>query len=66
MKKFLTVLSFLVLLGCDENETHCEKVMVCEDDKEMICTRNDSACGETCHYFTYEHCYEKCKGDEGW
>lgn len=66
MKKLLTFLFILVLLGCEENDSTCEKVMVCEDDKEMLCTRDDTACGETCHYFTYEHCYEKCKGDEGW
>ena len=66
MKKFLTFLFVLILLGCDEDKSQCEKVMICEDDKEMFCTRTDSGCGENCHYFTYEQCYERCKGDESW
>ena len=36
------------------------KVMRCDDDGEMLCDR-DAGCGETCHYYVYESCYEVCK-----
>ena len=58
-------LIFLIpfLQACPLNESleNCEKVMVCEDDKEMLCEQLDSGCGEVCSYYVYEHCYQQCK-----
>ena len=56
----ICVLLSLSLTGCPL-EDDCSKVMHCEDDKEMICDKNDSGCGEDCHYYVTEHCYEVCE-----
>jgi len=63
MKRILIVATAFLLLGCpvEDNESYCSKVMVCQDDREMLCYENDSGCGEVCHYFVTEHCWEKCK-----
>jgi len=50
----------MFMTGCPL-EDDCDKVMQCEDDVEMLCDKNDSGCGEDCHYYVYEHCYEVCK-----
>ena len=60
MMKVFTLLVSLTLLGCPSEED-CNKVMQCEDDVEMLCDKNDSGCGEDCHYYSYEHCYEVCE-----
>ena len=26
----------------------------------MLCDKSDAGCGESCHYFVHEHCYEIC------
>ncbi len=61
--KLLLLLVVLALQGCPRDE-NCEKIMQCEDDVEMFCDKNDSGCGEICNYYTYEYCYEVCKGEE--
>tara|TARA_Y100000592_G_C5464636_1_gene316003 strand:- start:2095 stop:2295 length:201 start_codon:yes stop_codon:yes gene_type:complete len=62
MRNALVILVSLMLWGCPGEE--CEnKVMQCEDDVEMFCEKNESGCGEDCHYFSYEYCYEVCKDD---
>ena len=60
MKYLLVALAVLTLTGCPPDE-QCSKVMQCEDDVEMLCEKSDAGCGESCHYFSYEHCYEVCK-----
>ena len=64
MIKFLTSFALVLgLTGCpvEDNPSGCRKTMVCEEDQEMLCQKNDSGCGEDCNYFTYEHCYEVCR-----
>ncbi len=63
MKLFSVVVVSLFLTGCplEENPVNCNKVMVCEDQREMVCAKNDSGCGQDCHYYVVEHCYERCK-----
>lgn len=56
----ICVLFSMLMTGCPL-EDDCDKVMQCEDDVEMLCDKNDSGCGEDCHYYVYEHCYEVCK-----
>ena len=56
----------LFLLGCPlktENDSYCEKVMACQDEKESFCDRNLDGCGEDCYYYVVEFCWEKCKED---
>jgi len=56
----------LFLLGCPlavGNDSYCEKVMVCQDEKESFCDRNLDGCGENCYYYVIESCWEKCKED---
>ena len=60
MKFVSVVFCLLFLTGCPLEED-CEKVMRCEDDSEMVCDKVDSGCGENCHYYVYESCYEVCK-----
>ncbi len=53
----------LALCGCPSEEGEsCRKVMQCEEDVEMLCDKTDAGCGESCHYFVHEHCYEVCQG----
>ena len=61
MKLVLIASCLLFLTGCPLEEENCEKVMRCDDDVEMLCDKNDSGCGEDCHYYVYESCYEVCK-----
>ena len=56
----IVVVASLFLWGCP-GENECDKVTVCEDDVEMFCDKNESGCGEDCHYYSYEYCYEACK-----
>jgi hypothetical protein len=67
IKRTLVTITVLFLLGCptEDNEAYCSKVMVCQDDREMLCAKNDSGCGEDCHYFVTESCWEECKEEEG-
>tara|TARA_Y100000310_G_C20427973_1_gene689992 strand:+ start:229 stop:438 length:210 start_codon:yes stop_codon:yes gene_type:complete len=68
MKIILTILFIIPLLyGCplSDGGKNCNKVMYCEDDREMLCEPLDSGCGEVCSYFVYEHCYERCEKDMG-
>ena len=55
----------LILQGCpfqDNDNIECEKVMVCQDDRESYCDQPEGeSCIETCYYFVYESCWEKCK-----
>lgn len=60
MKFIVITLGLLFLTGCPPEEG-CETVMQCEDDVELLCDKNDSGCGEDCHYYVYESCYEVCK-----
>ena len=56
----------LFLLGCPlsvENDSYCEKVMVCQEEKESVCDRNLDGCGENCYYYIVESCWEECKED---
>lgn len=54
--------SLFFLTGCPPSDTtDCEKIMVCDEDTEMLCDKNDSGCGEDCHYYVVEHCYERCR-----
>ena len=67
MKKYFACMVALFLTGCpmEENPSHCAQVMRCTEDKEMICDKNDSGCGENCHYYVVEHCYEECEEIDG-
>ena len=58
-KSLLLILLCLALQGCPF-EGDCDKVMQCEDDVEMVCGKNDAGCGEDCHYYVHEYCYEVC------
>lgn len=60
MKLSAVIFCLLFLSGCPL-EDDCETVMQCEDDVEMLCDRADSGCGQSCHYYVYESCYEVCK-----
>ena len=55
----------LILQGCppqDSDSTECEKIMVCQDDRESYCDPpEEDTCIEVCHYIVYEVCWEKCK-----
>tara|TARA_R100001510_G_C7630146_1_gene189145 strand:+ start:1115 stop:1363 length:249 start_codon:yes stop_codon:yes gene_type:complete len=64
--KILNILIFsfaIAALGCDEDNLNCEKVMVCEQDKEMFCYEMDNGCIDECHYWVFENCFEVCKHD---
>ena len=67
MRTLITLLTIIPFLyGCPlEESIPCNKVMHCEDDREMLCDQLDSGCGEVCSYFVYEHCYERCEIDAG-
>jgi len=56
----ICILFSMFMTGCPL-EDDCTKVMQCEDDVEMLCEKSDSGCGENCHYYVYDHCYEICK-----
>lgn len=59
MKVAIVLVSFLIL-GCP-GEEDCEKVMICEQDKEMLCYEMDNGCIDECHYWVFENCFEVCK-----
>ena len=67
--KLVLVVWVLTLAGCplnDESRSTCEKVMVCNEDKESLCDPAPTGqnCGEDiCHYYTTETCWEECKQD---
>ena len=64
MRVYISVVFLSVFLsGCpkDQSDISCEKVMRCEEDTEMFCDKPDAGCGEDCHYFVIEHCFESCK-----
>ncbi len=63
MKIGILLLFTLFLLGCprEENEEYCSKVMQCSEDLEMVCDKREDDCGEDCHYYVVEHCWEECK-----
>ena len=60
MIRISVIVCSLLLFGCPPEED-CQKIMECQDDQEMICDKNDSGCGEDCHYYVVEHCYEVCR-----
>lgn len=60
MKFISIVFCLLFLTGCPLEED-CEKVMRCEEDKEMLCYEMDNGCIDECHYWVFESCYEVCK-----
>ena len=62
LKKAAVLLVAIMLWGCPGED--CDKVMQCEDDVEMLCDKSDAGCGEDCHYYVYEYCYEVCKDEE--
>ena len=75
MKKVLTLLAIVLLLGCgDETTEECHTTITCEDDLELLCdqpTRDEDEDGNSvevraCTYITYEHCFEKtvCTKDD--
>ncbi|MBL97519.1 MAG: hypothetical protein CMF52_06840 [Legionellales bacterium] len=60
--KSCIIFSFALLLtGCPISEDDCQKVMVCEQDKEMLCYEMDDGCIDECHYWVFESCFEVCK-----
>lgn len=59
--KAVTLLVSCFLLGCPVEEEGCQKVMVCEQDKEMLCYEMDNGCIDECHYWVFESCFEVCK-----
>ena len=60
--KYLFFLTVIFLSGCPlERANDCLTVMRCEEQTEMLCDKNDSGCGEDCHYYVVEHCYEACR-----
>jgi len=62
--KFLLFVTCLLLQGCpheENNDLECEKVMVCQDDRESCCVPEEGSWVETCHYFVYKWCWEECK-----
>ena len=70
IKLFLFIIC-LALQGCpfqDNDDLECEKVIVCQDDRESYCDLpEEGSCVETCYYFVYEICWEECKEDhEDW
>ena len=60
MIRIFAIVFSLLLFGCPPEEG-CQKIMECQDDQEMVCDKNDSGCGEDCHYYVVEHCYEVCR-----
>ncbi len=60
MKPLMLMFSFF-LLGCPVEEDDCQKVMVCEEDKEMYCYEMDNGCIDECHYYVFENCFEVCQ-----
>jgi len=61
---FVVVFSLLLLTGCPiEDSPNCQKAMVCEDQLESDCQKNE--CGETCNYYRTEWCWEECRNEEG-
>ena len=60
MIRISVIVCSLLLFGCPPEE-RCQKIMECQDDQEMVCDKNDSGCGEDCHYYVVEHCYEVCR-----
>ncbi len=60
---FFVLFSTVILTGCpqEDSESQCEKVMECQQDSEMTCEKRENSCGEDCHYYVIEHCYEVCK-----
>lgn len=63
--KYFVLLTALILTGCplEENSSLCRKIMKCDEDIEMLCDKRPDDCGEDCHYYVVEHCYEVC--DDG-
>jgi len=69
MKKVLTIMALMLLLGCGDESSReeCHTTVTCEDDLELLCdapTRDEDEAGNSvevraCTYITYEHCFEK-------
>lgn len=66
MNRLFMVLVCLSLFGCpkEENGAYCEEVMICRDNRESYCEKQQNGCGEACYYFLTEHCWTECKGEE--
>jgi hypothetical protein len=67
MKYISCMLISALLIGCPEeaNTDYCEKAFVCKEEREMVCDKNDTGCGQDCHYYVVEHCWEDCLPDSG-
>lgn len=65
MKYIIIYTTSLMLLGCplSLNDSYCEEIMVCQEEKESYCDRNLDGCGENCYYYVVESCWQECKGD---
>ena len=67
-RSFFAIVICLALQGCpyqENDDLECEKVMVCQDDRESYCDPPEGeGCIETCYYFVYEACWEECKEDQ--
>jgi len=65
-KLFLFIIC-LTLQGCPlrgNDDLECEKVTVCQDDRESYCDLSEEgSCIKTCHYFVHEFCWEECEED---
>ena len=66
LNRLFAALICLSLFGWpkEENDAYCEKVLVCQDDRESFCEKEQNGGGEVCHYFLTEHCWTECKGEE--
>tara|TARA_Y100000114_G_C11736320_1_gene316368 strand:+ start:248 stop:442 length:195 start_codon:yes stop_codon:yes gene_type:complete len=53
----------LLLSGCPVEDEVCQKIMICEEDKEMLCYEMDNGCIDECHYWVFESCFEVCKNE---
>lgn len=63
--RLLQILACLFFVGCpSEDDPDCNKVMRCEEDREMYCYELDNGCKDECHYYVFEQCYEVCLNDE--
>jgi hypothetical protein len=66
LKIVVLVFASVVLAGCpvEENAFSChEKIMTCEQESEMFCDKSPNGCGENCHYYVIESCWEECKDE---
>jgi hypothetical protein len=63
MKFAALILACALLAGCPTEQEACEKIMICETDKEMLCYEMEDGCVDECHYWVFETCFEVCKNE---